>query len=118
MTDQEILDRLKPFGAEILQNTYRELMNHCRANGITPVWVYWPTVDNRNVQKEAKKVLRKLVEELGFIVLDLEGIYAPYNKNDMKVSAEDIHPSPQNHQLVADTLYQFIQTRLLPGVVE
>lgn len=112
MTDQEILDRLSPHGEYILEQTYRELKRQCQDNRIIPVWVYWPTVDTRGSQIEAKNAVRKIVERLGFIILDLEHLYDGVDKGDMKISEEDIHPSVLNHQMTADTLFQFIQTEL------
>lgn len=118
MSDLEMMDRLEPYGPEILEKTYDQLRRLCQTNHITPIWVFWPTVDIRGPQIDAKEQVKAIAKKSGFTILDLQGIYEPYTREAMKISEEDIHPSPQNHRLIADTLFHFVQSELLAKPAE
>jgi D-alanyl-lipoteichoic acid acyltransferase DltB (MBOAT superfamily) len=102
--------RLQPFGAEILSWTYRRIVETSRAHGILPVWIFVPTLENP-LQDETVEQLARLAKESGFVVVDLSDAYDDQNLESLVVAYWDKHPNAEGHRLLADRLYQTLQTR-------
>lgn len=106
MTEFEMMRRLRPFGMDMLRRSYELLYERCVSNGIVPVWAYWPTVGLRPEMDLEKQEILPLVRELGYLVLDLDGVYAGYDPDTLYVAPNDRHPNALGHKLVADELYR------------
>jgi D-alanyl-lipoteichoic acid acyltransferase DltB (MBOAT superfamily) len=102
--------RLKPFGSEILAWTYRRIAETSRANGVLPVWIFVPTLENP-VREEIVEHLAFLAEESGFIVLDLSDAYDQQDLESLVVAYWDKHPNAAGHRLLAEKLYQALLER-------
>ena len=102
--------RLQPFGAEILGWTYRRIVETSRSHGILPVWIFVPTLENP-LQDETVERLARLARESGFVVVDLSDAYDDRDVESLVVAYWDRHPNAEGHQLLADRLYQTLQTR-------
>jgi hypothetical protein len=102
--------RLKPLGSEILAWTYRRIVETSRANGVLPVWIFVPTLENP-VREETVEHLASLAEESGFIVLDLSDAYDHQEVESLVVAYWDKHPNAAGHRLLAERLYQALLNR-------
>jgi hypothetical protein len=103
-TRVEIERRLGPYGAELVSWTYRRIVESSRANGILPVWIFMPTLEDP-IQEEEVARLARLAEEAGFVVLDLSDAYDNQDVDSLVVAYWDKHPNAQGHRLIAERLY-------------
>jgi hypothetical protein len=110
MTLEEIAQKLEPFTAEVLEESYRLLAERCATYGIEPVWVYWPPIARREASGSEKEDVKALVSRWGFRVLDLEGIYDTYEEKALTVSRFDMHPNALGHRVFADALYEIFHS--------
>lgn len=104
MTELEIRKSLKKYSEEVLQYGYNEIFKICKKNNITPILVYWPTHSlNTNIINQKNHVI-DIASKAGFKVYDLQDIYKGFKKNEITVSASDIHPNAKAHKIFADNL--------------
>jgi hypothetical protein len=101
--ETEIL--LQPVGTEILSWTYRRIVEVSQANGILPVWIFMPTLENPLREEEITR-LKGVAEESGFIVLDLSNAYDNQDLDSLVVAYWDKHPNAKGHRLIAEDLYR------------
>jgi hypothetical protein len=97
--------RLQPVGSEILAWTYRRVVETSRANGVLPIWIFVPTLENP-LREETVKHLARLAEESGFLVLDLSDAFDHQDVESLVVAYWDKHPNAAGHRLLAERLYQ------------
>ena len=100
--------RLKPLGSEILAWAYRRVVDTSRANGVLPVWIFVPTLENP-LREETVKHLARVAEDAGFIVLDLSDAYDHEDVESLVVAYWDKHPNTAGHRLLAERLYQALR---------
>lgn len=103
-TKKEAERDLQPFGPELLSWTYRHIVEVSRANGILPVWIFMPTLEDP-VQEEEVVYLAGLAEEAGFVILDLSDAYDNQDLDSLVVAYWDKHPNAEGHRLIAEHLY-------------
>jgi hypothetical protein len=115
MSKAEAERRLKPYGTEILSLTYRRIVEVSRANGILPVWIFMPTLENPLREEEVAQ-LERVAGESGFIVLDLSDAYDNQDLDSLVVAYWDKHPNAKGHMLIAEDLYRKLreQERQIP----
>jgi hypothetical protein len=101
---------LQPVGAEILSWTYRRMVEVSRAQGILPVWIFMPTLENPLRQDEIAHLTR-VAQESGFIVLDLSDAYENQDPDSLVVAYWDKHPNAKGHMLIAEDLYRKLQEK-------
>jgi hypothetical protein len=102
--------RLAPYEEEILAWTYRRVVEVSRANGVLPVWIFMPTLEDP-LHEEEYLHLAQMAEESGFIVLDLTDAYANQDPESIVVAYWDKHPNAKGHRLIADELYLALQEK-------
>jgi hypothetical protein len=108
ITKSEAERRLTPFGPQILSWTYRRYVEVSQANGILPVWIFMPTLEDP-IQESEVAFLAGLAKESGFVVLDLSDAYDGQDLESLVVAYWDKHPNAIGHQLIADHLYQALE---------
>lgn len=101
---------LEPFTMQILEESYRLLLERCRQHAITPVWVYWPPIARREASGEEKDLVKAMVRDMGYHILDLEGIYDAYAEKELTVSRFDMHPNALGHRLFAEALWRSLKS--------
>jgi len=106
-TKGEAERRLRPLGTEILKWTYRRIVEFSHSQGILPVWIFMPTLENPLGIDEVTRLTR-LAEEAGFVVLDLSDAYENQDEESVVVAYWDKHPNAKGHRLIAERLYQAI----------
>jgi hypothetical protein len=104
-TITEIERHLKPIQTELLAWTYRRIAEVSRANGIVPVWIFMPTLEDP-VEAEEVTHLAGLAQEAGFVVIDLADAYTGQDPESLVVAYWDKHPNAAGHRLIADHLYE------------
>jgi D-alanyl-lipoteichoic acid acyltransferase DltB (MBOAT superfamily) len=106
----EALKRLAPFRNEILGQSYRWLVQACKARGVRPIWVYVST-PGFPIEPEEHATHIRLARESGFTVLDLSGAYTGHDPRVLRLADWDRHPNPRGHQLLADALVEALRAR-------
>jgi hypothetical protein len=110
-TKGEAERRLKPLGTEILKWNYRRIVEFSHAQGILPVWIFMPTLENPLSMDEVTRLTR-LAEEAGFVVLDLSDAYENQDEESVVIAYWDKHPNAKGHLLIAEHLYQAILEKM------
>jgi hypothetical protein len=110
MTKAEAERRLKPYGTEILSWTYRRIVEDSRTQGILPVWIFMPTLENP-LREEEVVHLKGVAQESGFIVLDLSDAYDNQDLESLVVAYWDKHPNAKGHRLIAEDLYRKLREK-------
>jgi hypothetical protein len=101
---------LQPVATELLSWTYRHIVEVSRANGILPVWIFMPTLENP-LREEEVIHLHRVAETSGFIVLDLSHAYDNQDPESLVVAYWDKHPNAKGHELIAEDLYRKLQEK-------
>lgn len=107
-TKDEAARLLQPVGEELLSWTYRRIVEVSQENGILPVWIFMPTLENALHEEEVAR-LKRIAEESGFIVLDLSDAYDNQDLDSLVVAYWDKHPNAKGHSLIAEDLYRQLQ---------
>jgi hypothetical protein len=98
-----IEQRLRPFGEAMLRWAYKEMVETCRANGITPVYVLLPMtyqhLTSRNVTDDMA-----MAKDAGFVPISLADVYRGYRTKDLEIASWDDHPNALGHKLIAEAL--------------
>jgi len=110
MAQSEVEGLLKPFGSEIVSWTYHRFVEVSREMGITPVWIFMPTLE-MPLSEEVKVQLSDMAEEAGFIVLDLSDVYENQDIESIIVAEWDRHPNVEGNQLIALRLYEALREK-------
>ncbi len=108
MDATEYRRRLSPFGEDILRWGYERIVALSRQMGAVPVWVFVPRTDGIRRGEEPER-LRKIAEEAGFLILDLDGAYGDEDPRLIRLAPWDAHPNPQGHSLLAEKLFEAIR---------
>jgi hypothetical protein len=102
--------RLQKIGEEIVGWTYRRAVEVCRAHGAVPVWLFMRTT-TEGEWRDAHAALRRLAEEAGFVILDLEDTYGDVPVKSIFLAEWDQHPDVRGHRILADRLWREIEPR-------
>lgn len=104
MSESEAIQALRPYGTQLVRESYMLLAEKCRFHGIEPIWVYWPCMIMLEGYEQDYKTSLGIVSKLGFEVIDLETVYKDFDPSDLIVAANDHHPNALGHILVARAL--------------
>jgi hypothetical protein len=79
------------------------MVETCRANGITPVYVLLPMtyqhLTSRNVTDDMA-----MAKDAGFVTISLADVYRGYRTKDLEIASWDDHPNALGHKLIAEAL--------------
>jgi D-alanyl-lipoteichoic acid acyltransferase DltB (MBOAT superfamily) len=98
-----IEQRLRPFGEAMLRWAYRDMVQTCRAHGITPVYVLLPMTYQHLTSKNVSEDMM-IAREEGFVPISLAGVYGEYRTKDLEIAPWDDHPNALGHRLIAEAL--------------
>jgi hypothetical protein len=101
---------LKPYGEEILAWVYHRFVEIAGERGITPVWIFMPTLEFP-LDAGEKTRLAGMAEEAGFITLDLADVYDNQDIGSVIVAEWDRHPNAKGNQLIAARLFKALQEK-------
>ena len=100
---EKIKDALKPHAEEVCSWGYQYFSQTCIENGITPVMIYMPSLEDRSLTADIEQI-RSLAFENGFeAFLEVE---FPENIDytDLWLTSFDFHPSKKGHEYIAKSL--------------
>jgi hypothetical protein len=110
MTKAEAQRQLTPFGPELLSWTYGRMVELSQEQGIQPVWIFMPTLEDP-LQEEEVVHLTRLAQDAGFVILDLSDAYDNQDAESLVVAYWDKHPNAEGHRLIAERLYEALWER-------
>jgi hypothetical protein len=109
-----VLKRLNPYREELLARTYSQIVARVRAAGAAPVLVFLPQVRPGTPEDpwemETPPALR-IAGEAGFIVINLDDVFAGQDLDKIRLAEWDEHPSAYAHKLIADRLFTSVAAR-------
>lgn len=112
--------QLRPFEAEMLSWTYRQIVETAQKRNIPAIWIYLPNINANEAEDNSELV--GMAEEAGFTVMDLSGVFQNEDSSTLSIAEWDLHhPNARGHQLIADRLYEELLREegfILPGVTE
>jgi hypothetical protein len=110
MDEASAIRALNPYGSKILATIYGYIAQTARSAGAVPVWIFLPQVTSGAWEEETPETVA-IARAAGFVVIDLEDIYRPYDYHNLRVAAWDDHPNVLGHQVIADRLYDELMSR-------
>jgi hypothetical protein len=109
-TPQPVAERLMaPYAAELAKWVYVRIVEASRAHGALPVFVFLPRISERVPQSDVDLILR-LAREAGFVIVDLQGLYAGLDYDAIRLGEWDNHPNARGHELIARRLLEALRT--------
>ena len=108
MDRPELRKRLYTVGEELVEWGYSEIASLCREHGATPALVILPNTARLFTDEEID-FLENLAGRLEFEILNLQGVFAGRNLEEVRLASWDLHPNQLGHQLIADRLYALIK---------
>jgi hypothetical protein len=110
MTKAEAERLLTPYGPDILSWTFRRIVEVSHVHGMTPVWLFMPTLEDPLHEEEITH-LTQIAEESGFVIVDLSDAYDNQDLDSLVVAYWDKHPNAKGHSLIAEDLYRKLQEK-------
>jgi hypothetical protein len=108
--ENELVKRLAPYREELLDWLYGHIAEHCRAQGVIPVWVFLPSIEPGPWMEETAPAAAA-AEKFGFEVIDLGDVFSKQAPDSLRVAAWDEHPNALGHRLVGERLYEELLRR-------
>ena len=100
---------IDPFLPEIMRWSLEEVARQCRAQNVVPVLLYVPLItETGGVNAERFAELVAWGQELGFVILSLDGAYGDHTEEEIRLADWDSHPNTFGHRLLADYLYTLL----------
>nr|MBS0037462.1 hypothetical protein [Saprospiraceae bacterium] len=116
MDPMDIFIKMEPYSDELIQGSYQYLYDLCVDNDIRPILLYWPTIISHPLIQSKQEAVKTIAKDIGFTVIDLEGIYEGYIPYSLIVSPNDRHPNKLGHKLVGDRLTEIFKNN--PSLLE
>jgi hypothetical protein len=108
MNALDMMNALKPYAWELVEQSYAHLYTLCEDNNIMPIWLHWPMTQVNDYAESDLPRLRELVGGLGYKIIDLEEVYKDYDPIEVSISSSDRHPNPLGHRLVGEALAKIV----------
>lgn len=102
---RQFIQYLEPYGEDLVQWAYDDIVARCEALGITPVMVFLPQT-MRPFQPGEIEQLTEMGRKAGFThTLDLNDVYEDIEMNDIMLAPWDFHPNAAGQRLIGSHLY-------------
>jgi len=110
MSQAEARRMLAPYSDALIAWGYRAIVEACRERGVLPVWVFVPRTDDEGEAYQAERErLRRLAEEAGFVLLDLDGAYGDVDRRVIQLAPWDKHANAEGQKMLGDRLFEEIR---------
>jgi hypothetical protein len=117
MPDLVVQSRLRPYIPEMYEWVFRRFAEQCAQRGIRALAVYRPNPQQLLETPEYLELLQ-LTRSAGLQLIDLSGAFDSVEDRDTLVLASwDTHTNARGHQLLADALYDRLQSTLFEDVI-
>jgi hypothetical protein len=100
----EITRQLSPFIPEVISWGYRRIARTALEHGITPVWIYLPSVGESWTEQQLAAQIRA-ARQAGYAIWDLSDAYEGHDPSSLLIAEWDKHPNAIAHRLIADRLF-------------
>lgn len=117
MTETEALRHLKPLRGELLSWLYHQIVDACRERGVRPLWVHLSMPDKTELEDHSDYNTRD-AEEAGFVILNLDDVYANHDLASLQLAEWDNHPNAAAHRLIAQRLYEELRAKDATGALQ
>lgn len=104
MDGATVMQRLTPYGREVLAYVYERVVSEARARGAATVWIFLPQVREGSWQEETREAV-EIAQSAGFTIINLEDVYRGHDIDDVRLAPWDDHPNAFGHRLIADRLF-------------
>jgi hypothetical protein len=101
---------LEPVVRDALAWSWNELTAVARANGVTPVWIFLPTLE-MHASATDLEWMRDLARRAGFTVIDLHDLWDGADTFSLRLADWDYHPNAEGHRRIAERLWRELQAR-------
>jgi D-alanyl-lipoteichoic acid acyltransferase DltB (MBOAT superfamily) len=103
--------RMKPYASELQEWVYRTIVTQSRQRNVEPIFVYLETVTEPSEpwRSEQREEVLQLAHNAGFTVIDLTGVYAPYQPSDLWVMKNDGHANVLGNRLIGNRLHELLR---------
>ena len=111
MSKSAIRARLQPYSLDLLQWSFNHMAEDIHAMRARPIALLIPTTrENNTVDPAWESMISPAMEQAGFDVVLLNGVYGAYTEEDIALAPWDQHLNTLGHRLVAagllDTMLQ------------
>jgi hypothetical protein len=102
--------RMKPHTLPLQQWVYDRIVAECRTRGIAPIFVYLETVTEPREpwRAEQRAQVIDMARKSGFEILDLTGVYAPHQPEDLWIMTNDGHANVLGNRLIGVRLHDLL----------
>jgi hypothetical protein len=107
MEGRTLRARLQPYGNDIINWVYRQVVELCRERSVVPIFLYLPNLKALG-EDESPEHLR-LAAEAGFRVVNLSDIFHGYDERTLHRNDWDFHPNVKGHAIIADRIYETLR---------
>jgi hypothetical protein len=105
MPAKGIEERIQPYMPQIMRWVLAETAEACRAAGIVPAVVYIPATSEDITMSRSRQWL-DIGRELGFVTMNLEGVYEGRQAREIQLAPWDIHPNELGHRLIGERFHE------------
>ena len=105
-SEAQIIRALKPFSDRLMRETYEGIAEVCKANDITPVWVFTPMTRSQGNPSAAALEGGRFAREAGLVTIVLDDAYGGRPLAEITISEADLHPNALGHRLLARRLIE------------
>ena len=109
MSQVRLRHRLVPIADDIVQWSFRQMVELCHQHGIQAVALVVPRTDETKAGEELRAKYAAWAKAAGFTVLSLEGAYGTHPLDSVSISRNDRHPNVLGHKLLADRFYDLLR---------
>jgi D-alanyl-lipoteichoic acid acyltransferase DltB (MBOAT superfamily) len=115
MGPTEARRRLSPYSRELLHWVYSRIVAESRERGVQPIFAYLETVtEPMEPWRAAQRTeVLALARKAGFHMIDLTGVYEPYEPDDLWILKNDAHPNVLGNRLIGTRLHEALQANRL-----
>ncbi|MDX1686319.1 MAG: hypothetical protein R3275_13865, partial [Saprospiraceae bacterium] len=103
---EEVIREIVPYLSRIYEGVYQQVAVTCKARNIQPIWVHLPSLEPEGSVKIPVDKAKEMALNAGFDTIVLEDVFEGYDKEDLKLTKNDIHPNAKGHELIAEALYR------------
>ena len=113
----EVDRHLQPRLNDLARWAFESIATEVRQMGAQPVWALIPMPNEkmRNTP-DAGKILLSMAVDAGFLVIDMQDVWAGLNPGPLTLHRADNHPNAEGHRVIAERLYREL-AELPPGIL-
>jgi hypothetical protein len=107
MPAREIERHLQPHLNDLARWAFESMAAEVRQMGAQPVWALIPMPNEQTRETtEAVKILNSLAVDAGFLVIDMQDVFAGHDRKSLILNEADNHPNAEGHRIIAERLYR------------